>query len=70
MDRFVIAGPTSLEGEIAVGGAKNAVLPLMAAALLSRGKSVIDNVPDLQDVRFFMTILEGLGPIAASRTTV
>jgi len=61
MDRFVIEGPTRLEGEIAVGGAKNAVLPLMAAALLSRGESVISNVPDLQDVRFFMTILEGLG---------
>jgi len=61
MDRFVIQGPTRLEGQLAVGGAKNAVLPLMAAALLSRGESVIDNVPDLQDVRFFMTILEGLG---------
>ena len=61
MDRFVIEGPTPLEGEIAVGGAKNAVLPLMAAALLARGESVISNVPDLQDVRFFMTILEGLG---------
>lgn len=61
MDRFVIHGPTRLEGEIQVGGAKNAVLPLMAAALLARGESVISNVPDLQDVRFFMTILEGLG---------
>jgi UDP-N-acetylglucosamine 1-carboxyvinyltransferase len=61
MDRFVIEGPTPLEGELNIGGAKNAVLPLMAAALLARGESVIDNVPDLQDVRFFMTILEGLG---------
>jgi len=61
MDRFVIEGPTPLEGEIAVGGAKNAVLPLMAAALLAEGDSVIENVPDLHDVRFFMTILEGLG---------
>ena len=61
MDRFVIEGPTPLNGEIAVSGAKNAVLPLMAASLLTRGRSVIDNVPDLQDVRFFATILEGLG---------
>ena len=61
MDRFVIEGPTRLTGELAVGGAKNAVLPLMAAALLARGTSVIQNVPDLHDVRFFMTILEGLG---------
>ena len=61
MDRFVIEGPTPLRGELAVGGSKNAVLPLMAAALLARGESVIDNVPDLQDVRFFMTIIEHLG---------
>ncbi len=61
MDRFVIEGPTPLNGEISVSGAKNAVLPLMAASLLTRGRSVIDNVPDLQDVRFFATILEGLG---------
>ncbi len=61
MDKFVIEGPTPLEGELTVGGAKNAVLPLMAASLLARGESVIENVPDLQDVRFFATILEGLG---------
>ena len=61
MDRFIIHGPTPLNGDLTVGGAKNAVLPLMAASLLARGESVISNVPDLQDVRFFMTILEGLG---------
>jgi len=61
VDKFVIEGPTPLEGKLIVGGAKNAVLPLMAASLLARGESVIDNVPDLQDVRFFATILEGLG---------
>jgi len=61
MDKFIIEGPTLLRGEIAVSGAKNAVLPLMAAALLTRGRSMIDNVPNLQDVRFFATILEGLG---------
>ena len=61
MDKFIIKGPTPLEGELAVGGAKNAVLPLMAAALLARGRSVIANVPDLADVRFFMTILDELG---------
>ncbi|MCP4293778.1 MAG: UDP-N-acetylglucosamine 1-carboxyvinyltransferase [bacterium] len=63
MDRFVIKGPTPLVGEIAIGGAKNAVLPLMAAALLARGETIIENVPDLVDVRFFMTILEELGAV-------
>ena len=61
MDRFVIEGPTRLEGTVVVGGAKNAVLPLMAAALLARGVSVIDNVPDLRDVRTFMRLLDLLG---------
>ncbi len=61
MDRFVIEGPTRLEGEVRVGGAKNAVLPLMAAALLARGESLIGNVPDLRDVRTFMRLLDLLG---------
>ena len=39
MDRFLIEGPTPLEGEIAVGGAKNAVLPLMAASAKFSGLS-------------------------------
>jgi len=61
VDRFVIEGPTRLEGEVRCSGAKNAVLPLMAAALLSRGVSEIGNVPDLRDVRTFMRLLEILG---------
>jgi UDP-N-acetylglucosamine 1-carboxyvinyltransferase len=63
VDRFNIEGPTRLEGEVAVGGAKNAVLPLMAAALLASGESVIANVPDLQDVRSFALLLETLGAV-------
>ena len=61
MDRFVIEGPTRLVGEVTVGGAKNAVLPLMASALLARGESVIENVPDLRDVRTFARLLDILG---------
>jgi UDP-N-acetylglucosamine 1-carboxyvinyltransferase len=61
VDRFVIEGPTPLVGTVRIGGAKNAVLPLMAASLLARGVSRIENVPDLQDVRFFMNLLEYLG---------
>ncbi len=61
MDRFVIEGPCRLEGTVRVGGAKNAVLPLMAAALLARGESIIENVPDLRDVHTFIKLLELLG---------
>ena len=61
MDKFIVKGPTRLQGSVAVNGAKNAVLPLMAAALLARGRSVIENVPSLRDVRAMITMLEQLG---------
>ena len=61
MDKFVIDGPTPLHGSVRVEGAKNAVLPLMAAALLARGTSVISNVPDLKDVITMVKMLDLLG---------
>ncbi|MFC1728785.1 UDP-N-acetylglucosamine 1-carboxyvinyltransferase [candidate division KSB1 bacterium] len=61
MEKFVIKGGTHLEGSVRISGAKNAVLPLMAAALLSEGKSVVENVPDLRDVRTMCHLLRILG---------
>jgi UDP-N-acetylglucosamine 1-carboxyvinyltransferase len=61
MDKFVINGPCALRGAVDVSGAKNAVLPLMAASLLTRGKSVIENVPNLRDVATMMRLLGILG---------
>jgi len=61
MDKFVVKGPSRLNGTIEVNGAKNAVLPIMAAALLARGTSVIDNVPDLKDVQTMNQLLRMLG---------
>jgi UDP-N-acetylglucosamine 1-carboxyvinyltransferase len=61
LDKFIVQGPTPLSGTIPVNGAKNAVLPLMAAALLSRGTSVIENVPDLRDVTTMVKMLDILG---------
>lgn len=49
-ERFVVTGGTRLAGEVAVGGAKNSVLKLMAAALLAEGTSTITNSPDILDV--------------------
>jgi UDP-N-acetylglucosamine 1-carboxyvinyltransferase len=63
MDKFVVDGPTPLHGTVSVHGAKNAVLPLMAAALLARGKSVIENVPDLRDVATMVKMLDLLGAV-------
>lgn len=56
-----LKGGTPLHGEVAISGAKNAVLPLMAAALLTREPVVIRRVPDLSDVQFMGKILASLG---------
>ncbi|MFP4052257.1 MAG: UDP-N-acetylglucosamine 1-carboxyvinyltransferase [Phycisphaerae bacterium] len=61
MDRFLIQGGTRLRGEVRIGGAKNAALPIMAAALLADGPSVIRDVPDLADIRAMADLLCDLG---------
>ena len=61
MDAFRIIGGRRLEGTIAVGGAKNAALPMMAAALLIPGRSIIHNVPQLRDVVTMQRVLAQLG---------
>lgn len=61
MDSFLIKGGTPLRGEVQISGAKNAVLPIMAAALLTPEPCIIRRVPNLSDVRFMGEILESLG---------
>jgi UDP-N-acetylglucosamine enolpyruvyl transferase len=61
MESFLIKGGVPLHGEVTVGGAKNAVLPIMAATLLTPEPCVIRRVPDLSDVRFMGQILNWLG---------
>jgi len=61
MDRIRITGGRRLKGEIPISGAKNASLPLMAAALLSDEPLTLTNVPDLADVSFMAELLHGLG---------
>ncbi len=56
-----IVGNTRLEGEVTVSGAKNAALPIMAAALLAPGKTVLHNIPRLRDVRTMLGIFHHLG---------
>ncbi|MBI3226396.1 MAG: UDP-N-acetylglucosamine 1-carboxyvinyltransferase [Mycolicibacterium cosmeticum] len=60
-ERFVVTGGTRLAGEVAVGGAKNSVLKLMAASLLAEGMSIITNCPDILDVPLMAEVLRGLG---------
>jgi UDP-N-acetylglucosamine 1-carboxyvinyltransferase len=61
MDKIRIRGGKPLHGTIAISGAKNATLPILAAALLSEGPVVVDNVPDLADIAFMRRLLETLG---------
>lgn len=61
MSAIEILGNGPLSGEIEVQGSKNAVLPMMAAAVLGNGMTVIENVPKIQDVYCMMGILNSLG---------
>lgn len=61
MDSLLIKGGVPLHGEVAISGAKNAVLPIMAATLLTGEPCVIRRVPNLSDVKFMGQILAWLG---------
>ena len=60
-ERFYIKGTTPLKGEVQIGGAKNSVLKLIAAALLVKGSTKIYNVPELTDVDIMLKVVEQLG---------
>lgn len=61
MDKIVIQGGRKLNGEVNISGAKNAALPIMAAALLAEGTSYISGIPNLRDVLTMVKLLRTLG---------
>ncbi len=62
MDRFVIEGGRPLRGKVHIEGVKNAVLPMMCAALMAEeGKTVLHNVPYLHDIRVLEKLIAGFG---------
>ena len=61
MDKLIISGGKTLEGEIRISGAKNAVLPIMAATLLADSPVTIRNIPHLHDVTTTMELLGRMG---------
>lgn len=61
MDALRIHGRTPLRGEVAVGGAKNAALPIMAATLLADGPVRLERIPRLRDVATLSAVLQSLG---------
>ncbi|ANB01348.1 UDP-N-acetylglucosamine 1-carboxyvinyltransferase [Ectothiorhodospira sp. BSL-9] len=61
MDKLIISGGGPLQGDVRISGAKNAVLPILAATLLADGPMTIGNVPHLQDVTTTMELLGRMG---------
>ena len=61
MTKYIVRQSGPLRGEVTISGAKNAVLPLMAATLLNDQECVIRSVPHLRDVQVMKEILESLG---------
>ena len=61
MDKLIITGGVSLDGEIRISGAKNAALPILIATLLVDGPVTIRNIPQLHDVTTTMELLGGMG---------
>src|SRR5436305_1711663 len=61
MDRFIIEGGQRLGGEIRPAGNKNAALPMLAGALLSAEPVTLYNLPEFDDVRIMLNLIESLG---------
>lgn len=61
MQYYLVEGGKPLHGSIPISGAKNSVLPILAATLLTGGRTILHNCPDLRDVRSALEILEHLG---------
>jgi len=63
LKKLIIEGKRELTGEIKISGAKNSIVALIPATILTKGKCVIHNVPDISDVRILIEIMESLGSI-------
>ena len=70
MDKIVVEGGSRLVGSIAISGAKNAALPILAASLLPSGPSTFKNVPLLQDVATMAKLLRQLGAEVDGKRTM
>ena len=60
-NQFIIKGGTPLNGEVTIGGAKNAALGILAAAIMADETVVIDNLPNVRDINVLLTAIESIG---------
>ena len=61
MEQYVIKGGVPLNGEVSIGGAKNAALGILAAAIMTDETVTIENVPNVRDTRVLLQAIEGIG---------
>ena len=61
MEQYIIKGGTPLVGVVEIGGAKNAALPILAAAIMTDETVLIDNLPDVNDINVLLDAIEGIG---------
>ncbi len=70
MDSIVISGPTRLKGSVRISGAKNSILPIMAATVMAKTPFILRNVPNVSDVRSMTSLLKALGAKVEFRGSV
>lgn len=70
MQNLLIRGGNSLKGQVRISGSKNAILPIMAASILSHGEIILNAVPDLEDIKVMSEVLEILGATIQRRKDV
>lgn len=61
MEQYIIKGGNPLVGEVVIGGAKNAALGILAAAIMTDGECLIDNMPNVRDANVLLQAMEGIG---------
>ena len=61
MEQYIIKGGNPLVGEVVIGGAKNAALGILAAAIMTDGQCMIDNMPDVRDTNVLLQAMESIG---------
>ena len=61
MEQYIIKGGNPLVGEVEIGGAKNAALAILAAAIMTDETVTIDNLPDVNDINVLLEAISGIG---------
>ena len=61
MEQYAIKGGNPLVGEVEIGGAKNAALPIIAASVMTDETVYIDNIPDVRDTKVLMNAMQDIG---------